>query len=412
MFERFIYGSKGTYSLIKVIGEGGMSTVWLGRDNSSGKNVAVKIAKREPTAINKLSFEKNILKNMYHEHIIHYVDEGFYGNVPFLITEFAMGECLDRIYSGNIMDIDFSLANIEKLLLAIDYIHSLNIVHRDIKPKNIMIYLNDRDYLKLIDFGTAIYYNRAGIREAVISPGGYTPPEQYKFTCSPQGDIWSAGAVLFFMLTGQHPIIDMPGYPNIKFPHPPDPSKFNRDVDEEISKIVAKAMAWEPINRFSTAREMIEALERKRIVEEIQECPILEVMGLKIKIDRPIVRFGRLERAVASTISTKSNEVIFGPRKNIIVLKNDIIYVYLRDPYNWVSRKHFEIYERSGEWYIRDLGSLNRTAVDVGTGLKEIWVGHMRPGPSIKLRRKAIIHIAYENLSSPPYIVATFKNYQ
>jgi len=400
-----IRGNKDSYSIMKILGRGGMSTVYLARGLSSNTYVALKMPKSDSTSIEKLRHEQRILSVIKHVHTVTLIDQGIYRGLPFIAIEYAAGTTLNRVCMGNPLSVEDSLARITELLLALDYIHSKNIIHRDVKPKNIII--NDIYYLKLIDFGTSIYFKDAGIREAVISPGGYTPPEQYRYTCSPQGDIWSAGAVLFFLLTGQHPIVDMPGYPSRKYRAPPNPTKFNRDVGEDLAQIIAKAMAWEPINRFSTAAEMIKAIESRKIEEVAERYPVLEIMGERIILDAPMLFFGRL-----STSATDTSSKLYGyeERKLVVEKRGDWIYVYIKDPYKWVSRRHFMIFEMNGKWYIKDLGSLNRTAIHTERGLTEIWAGYRKEGRPYILGRKALIYIAYgSSLSQPPYIVATFR---
>jgi pSer/pThr/pTyr-binding forkhead associated (FHA) protein len=85
--------------------------------------------------------------------------------------------------------------------------------------------------------------------------------------------------------------------------------------------------------------------------------------------------------------------------------------IYVFDPYRWISRRHFEIFERGGEWFFRDLGSLNRSAVLAGDRLVEVWAGYKKESAPFKLGKKAIIHIAYGNqLGNPPYLTITFKS--
>jgi serine/threonine protein kinase len=289
-----IQGGNGTYMIEEAIDRGGMSIVYLAR-GPDGRKVVVKMPNSLGTPYNKLIFERDLLKQLSHDHIVRYLDSSIVrlgsSSFPALIVEYAGGKTLEKASSGRPMDEKEAKIRLIRLLLAVDYLSSRNIVHRDIKPKNIMI-SEDLRYLKLLDLGTAAFFNAAGIREAIISPGGYTPPEQYRYTFSVQGDIWSSAAVAFFALTGQHPSIAMPGYP-YREAEPPDVRKFNRDVSDDFAKILMKGMSWNPLDRFSTAREMIEAID-KGIPAEKEEYPLIEVMGMRIKIDAHRVVFGRM----------------------------------------------------------------------------------------------------------------------
>lgn len=389
----YLQGRNGVYRLITLLGKGGMSEVWLA-DSSQGP-VAVKIAANNPTAVEKLVFEQRLLRELKHEHIIAYLDEGQHRGLPFLVMSYIKGVNLEQMVRAP-LDERGAKAAVVETLLALDYIHSRNIIHRDVKPKNILVKDGNIYSCVLIDFGTATYYNVSGIKEAVISPGGYTAPEQHNFRSSPLSDIWSAGAVLFYLLTGRHPQDAMPGYPQRPPPAPISVRRFNRDVGEELETIVRKAMAWNPSDRYLSAREMIEAIEGITPEEVEAEAPILEVMGVKIKIEASSLVFGRLTEQARGKVDVRR--------------EGDVIYVRVDDPYKWISRKHFEIFRSGGKWYIRDLGSLNRTAVQTGGKLIEVWAGPRIESRPVELGDRAVIYIAYgSSLNHQPYVVATFK---
>jgi serine/threonine protein kinase len=255
-----VKGEVSSYRVKDSIGAGGMSTVWLAVDIATNRNVVLKVPNGQGIPFHKLIFERDLLKRLSHEHLCNYIDAGIHGFLPFLAMEFAMGKTLEQAAAGKSLDEKEVKARAAEILLAVDYLHSRNIIHRDIKPKNLII--SDLEYLKLLDLGTATFFNTAGIGEAIISPGGYTPPEQFRFTSSIQGDIWSTAATCFFMLTGQNPEIVLQGYPDRRPPTSPDPRRFNHDVSNEFAQIVMKGMSFDPTERYSTAREMIEAIER------------------------------------------------------------------------------------------------------------------------------------------------------
>ncbi|MEM2550197.1 MAG: FHA domain-containing protein, partial [Nitrososphaerota archaeon] len=99
-----------------------------------------------------------------------------------------------------------------------------------------------------------------------------------------------------------------------------------------------------------------------------------------------------------------------GGEKVKVLKSGDVMEVRVQDPYNWISRRHFEIFREGGKWFIKDLGSLNRTAVHTRGSLREIWSGHRVEGPPLELGDKALIHVAYgSSLNAPPYIVVTFR---
>jgi serine/threonine protein kinase len=409
----FIQGGRGVYVVEDLIAKGGMSLVYQAR-GPDGNQVIVKLPNSLGIPYNKLIFERDLLRQLSHPHIVGYLDSAVVrlgsGALPAMITEYAKGKTLEQVASEKPMDEKEAKVRLIKLLLAVDYLSSRNIIHRDIKPKNIIV-SDDIRYLKLLDLGTAAYFNAAGINEAVISPGGYTPPEQYRYTFSIQGDIWSSAATCFFALTGKHPAAAMPGYPNMVV-EPPDVRKFNRDVSDDFAKVLMKAMEWNPLSRFSTAREMIEAIERGISAISLEEGPAIEVMGTKIKIDVHRVIVGRMPEEQLQTTMTSQGGVASIPSERIrVVREGDTMYVYVFDPYRWISRRHFEIFEKGGSWFFRDLGSLNRSAVLMGGRLTEVWAGYKRESVPFKLEERAIIYVAYGNqLGNPPYLTVTFKS--
>lgn len=402
------------YKIKSLVGKGGMSTIWLAED-PSGKEVVIKIPNEDRDSWDRLRFEANLLRILDHEHVVKYVDFIEEQNTIALVMEYAKGKNLELLTAGNPMDEKDALAKTVEMLLAIDYIHYMGIIHRDIKPKNIIVKENE-DYLKIIDFGTATYLHHTGMKCAIISPGGYTPPEQYKFMASPQGDIWSVGATLYFMLTGQHPALSMPGYPDRYCP-PPDPRAMNKDVSEETAKIVMKAMQWDPSERFSSALEMIMAIERMEIESKHdQSLPTLEIFGRKIPIETSRIIFGRFSQEdLIGTRAEQVGKLVDATDKGInikVVREGDVTYVYVYDPYRWISRNHFEIYREHDKWYIRDLGSLNRTAIYHKGDIKEVWVGYKRVSPPVEIQRGSMIYVAYGsllNVSNQAYVVITFK---
>jgi len=379
------------YKPIRPLGKGGMSQVWLATD-TQGNQVAVKIPNPDPESVKRLAFEINLLQNLQHEHIVKFINAFDTGGYPILVMEYARGNNLELSVAGKPLEEREALARAVQLLLAVDYLHSRGVIHRDIKPKNIIVG-NEKTYLKLIDLGTATFFHQAGVTESVISPGGYTPPEQFKSMASPQGDIWSVGATLYFMLTGQHPALDMPGYPDVKC-NPPNPRKWNKDISDSTVAIIDKAMRWDPTERFSSPMEMIMAIEGKA-PQPVSDVPVLEILGRSVRIEASKLIFGRGENV---------------PEGIRVVKEGDVIRVYIHDPYRWVSREHFEIFRSGNKWYLRDLGSLNRTAVRAGGVIREVWVGYKKPSPPVTLERGSIIYVAYgDSLTKPPYVVLTFK---
>jgi len=403
------------YRIRSLIGEGGMGSVWLAEDLSSGKLVVVKqpriTGKPDIDGINigKLRVEGEILQLLSHKNVVKLLDFVNIGAMPILVLEFVQGEVLERIAAGHPLEEKLAVEYTLQLLDALQYIHSLNIIHRDIRPKNMMAQNTRSHHLKLIDFGTAkLFYRQLDIPEAIISPGGYSPPEHYKLGYSPQGDIWGAGATLFYLLTGQHPLIVMGHYPHQ--PQPADPRRIRPDVSDRIAEVVIRATMPAPHQRFSTALEMKQALVgerpsayrlRPRIIVRNHEIPITSGRVILGRDDRFDFLFG------GETAENPMMRMELLEEKPTVEEKTDKLLIKLVDPGCYISRMHAEIFEESGRWYLKDLGSLNRTAILTDKGWIIIHRGHRLESQPYPLKGKDIISLAYDPKKGP-YLVITF----
>ena len=266
------------YRLVSFLGEGGMGSAWAGEDLATRNLVVVKCPKLtnnpEMDKVNaeKLQVEIDVVKLLHHQHLVQFVDAFYVENaVPLLVTNFATGNLMEKSVSGYPASESDAMTCMKDLLDATQYIHSLNIIHRDIRPKNVII--PQRDFAKstLIDFGTAkFFYRQVDTPEGIISPGGYSPPEHYRLTYSPQGDIWSLGGTLFFLITGQHPLLALGDYPNNA--RPPDPREINPKVSERVSKVIIKAMQISPSNRYVSPEEMKNVSLRNKATRTNASC--------------------------------------------------------------------------------------------------------------------------------------------
>lgn len=412
--EGSIVGSqKSRYEVMRLLDSGGMGYVWLARDLLSDEEVIIKEPKQFAAAIQKITFEVKLLSMLRHRNIVGYLDHFSLNNVSILVEEYVRGPSLhDVVKKEGPLDEVEAVFILSQLLLAADYIHSHNVIHRDIKPRNILVDEDLRpETAKLIDFGTATYYNVAGINEIVFSQGGYTAPEQYYRRPLPQSDIWSIMATGFYLLTGKDPTV-LIGQEYYKYGMraSADPGLLRRDLSDHIRRVIEKGMRWNVLDRYLTAREAFDELtgHAYRV-----DQPVLEVMGIVVPIKTPRLIFGRKPATSRGEtyIEPAGREVIADDPKKVVVIEHgDVTFVGVYDPYRWISSYHFEIAYYGGSWCIRDLGSTNRTAVITRAGIREIWVGRRTPGPCYPLEDRAIILVAYgSSINNTPYVTVVFR---
>jgi serine/threonine protein kinase len=348
----------------------------------------------------------DVLRLLAHKNIVRVIDELIIGNVPLLVLEFIQGEVLERVAAGKPLTEDQVVDLARQLLEAIDYIHSMNLIHRDIAPKNVFA----SKTLKLIDFGTAkFFYSQAAKPEAVVSPGGYTAPEQYRFASSPQGDLWSAGATMFYACTGQPPLLALGNYPHAS--NPADPWKFNRKVGETLRQMILKATQADPTRRFATAREMLMTLDKGKVSTAARTR--LVIKNEEIPLEAESIILGRMEKFERSNDSRTitpggTGALIATQDKCELVSEGNYYLLKIPDPLCYISRRHAEIFYAAGGWYVRDLGSLNKTAIYSNNSWTELWKRQGERSQPFRLSGGEWISLAYD-VKLGPYLTALFR---
>ena len=408
--QRSIIDSK--YKIVKFLAEGGMGSVWLGEMLPSNYTIVAKEPKVtgqqhvDKVNMEKLQVEGYILRLLSHKNIVRFVDMRSVSGIPILFTEFVPGENLEKLVAGRPMNEEEAVAYVVQLLDAVEYMHSMNIIHRDIRPKNLIVRTSEHS-LKLIDFGTAkFFHNQLDTPEAIIAPGGYSPPEHYHLGYSPQGDLWSVGATLFFLVTGQHPSIALPGYPNRLAT--PDTGKLKPSASDLLREVVTRALQPQPTQRFLTASEMRQRLQGAKA--EVHKNPVLIIRNQEIPIRTARVIVGRDDKfdflfSGVKDLSLRSLETLRS--KPITRGEGDKTLVKLVDPGLYISRVHVEIFEKGGAWYVKDSGSLNGSAILLETGWRVISRGHMLVGTPHQLAANNLISLGY-NERRGAYLVITF----
>jgi eukaryotic-like serine/threonine-protein kinase len=270
----------GRYELGEVLGYGGMAEVHRGRDVRLDREVAIKILRadlaRDPTFQNRFRREAQAAAGLNHPAIVAVYDtgedppaEGQDAPAPYIVMEFVEGSTLREILNaeGRLAP-ERAMQITAEVCAALDFSHRSGIVHRDIKPGNVMI--TDAGAVKVMDFGIAraLADNAATVTatQAVIGTAQYLSPEQARGEAvDARSDVYSTGCLLYELLTGHPPFTgDSPvavAYQHVR-ENPQVPSSVNSAVPPALDSIVMKALAKNPLNRYQTAAEMREDLQR------------------------------------------------------------------------------------------------------------------------------------------------------
>lgn len=261
------------YKLEDFIGQGGMSLVYRAVDIRTGHSVAIKILKSECNSdkefLERFIREAQAAGRMSHHNIVNLLDVGVEGEFRYLVLEYVSGSTLkETIQQKGQIDTETAIQIAVRILSALQHAHSKHIIHRDIKPQNVLV---DADgHIKVADFGIARMTNAYTISkgDTVVGSVHYSSPEQASGNVvEATSDIYSTGVVLYEMLTGSVPFVgDTPvsvAMQHIKTP-PPPLTDLNPNVPPAVVAVVMKALEKSPARRYQTAREMADALLKAR----------------------------------------------------------------------------------------------------------------------------------------------------
>jgi serine/threonine-protein kinase len=263
----------GRYELVSVLGKGAMGVVYEGRDPNLDRRVAIKtimVDGLSPDAAaeyeSRFRTEARSAARLQHPNIVTVYDSDRDGDIAFLVMEFVQGEDLKHhLDRGQRYGVPEALRLVQDLLSALDYAHRQGIVHRDVKPANLLMEPGGR--LKLTDFGVARITGEATRTQgSMIGTLKYMAPEQVQGQkVDARADLFSAGIVTYQLLTGVRPF---DGDNDFSIIHqvightPPAPSTVVPGLPPAFDAVIAKAMAKQREARFATAGEFAMALEQ------------------------------------------------------------------------------------------------------------------------------------------------------
>jgi serine/threonine-protein kinase len=322
------------YEILEKIGTGGMSDVYRAKDHKLNRPVAVKVLKQEfsenDNFVSKFRVEAQAAAGLMHPNIVNVYDVGDENGIHYIVMELVDGITLKRyIEKKSRLTVKEAVSIAIQVAMGLEAAHNNHIIHRDIKPQNIII--SKEGKVKVTDFGIAKAATSNTITSNVMGSVHYTSPEQARGGYSDaKSDIYSLGITLFEMLTGRVPFNgDTTVAIAIKHIQEelPSPSEFNDEIPISVEKIVLKCCQKSPDRRYQTAAELIADLKKSLITP-----------------DKDFVNLVDPDEEGATRVATEEEErSIHESRENLtdteqMRLKSEVMGEY-EDDYNYGSRK-------------------------------------------------------------------------
>jgi serine/threonine protein kinase len=367
---------KGRYKLIDERGRGSFATVYVARDIENNHIYAAKVMhvelSNDDELLARFQREAHILSSFSDPHIVRIDDYGDDNNANYIVMDYIDGQSLKYyMINDGPMEALRALNYARQIAEGLDTAYKQGVVHRDIKPQNILI--NTKDMVKITDFGLARGRETVTLTQSNVFMGTayYISPEQAESgrSADTRSDLYSVATVLFEMLTGRPPFegetaVDIV----IKHMNEKVPSicRLRPDLPMEMDTFMQKALAKAPADRFATPREFIVALEQ--LQERIQAQP--ERVGQPGGDPRPGNAGHRPPQA-----AQKEARILVLSNGESIPLRGELMVVGRKDPTlgiypeinladKTVGRRHAYLRNQQGHYTVEDLNALNKTRLN------------------------------------------------
>ncbi len=257
----------GPYQILEQIGLGGMATVYKAYQPGMNRLVALKVLPehyaRDPRFVKRFEREAQVVAKLEHRNIIPIYDYGSHNDITYLAMRYLQAGTVKDILAHGALSLNDVAKLLSDIASALDYAHSQGIIHRDVKPSNVLVdkqgnaYLTDFGIAKVLE-GTADFTG-----SSVLGTPAYMAPEQtLGKPATAQSDIYSLGVMLYEMVVGKPPFeADTPMAIALMHVHEPLPlpRKIKEDIPEAVELIILKALAKDPKDRFSSANDLARA---------------------------------------------------------------------------------------------------------------------------------------------------------
>ncbi|MBV9258670.1 MAG: protein kinase, partial [Ktedonobacteraceae bacterium] len=257
----------GHYRLVRLLGHGGFADVYLGEHIYLGTQAAIKVLNTQLTSdeIEQFRREARTIAQLEHLHIVRVLDFGVEGQRPFLVMTYAPNGSLRQHYPrGTRLPLEKIVHYIQQVADALQYAHNEKLIHRDVKPENML--LKRQEEVLLSDFGLAVVTQSSSHEEARDISGtiAYMAPEQARGKPRPASDQYALGIVVYEWLCGMRPFEG--SYQEIAVQHvltpPPSLREQHPTISPALEGVVMKALAKDPHQRFVCIKDFADALEQ------------------------------------------------------------------------------------------------------------------------------------------------------
>ena len=255
----------GKYKIIRSLGSGGFGVVYLAKDTWLNIPVAIKVPHKQSVELYKLLKEPRLQAALNHPNIVRMLAAEKTEKVFFMVMEFIKGKTLEKILEEEtIIGYEAALDYIMQIASAAEHAHANKIVHRDLRPSNIIVSYPDNK-VKITDFGTSAWLNSVPYASTRIGSPPYMAPEQFLGKATFSSDIYSIGCIFYEMLIGRPPIFDPDPFKILekaKLGKITPPRLKNNRIPKDIDTIIMKCLSIKIENRYQNPAEIMKEIAK------------------------------------------------------------------------------------------------------------------------------------------------------
>lgn len=394
----------GGYQIEAVIGQGGMATVYRAFQQQLDRWVAIKVLKRlhpqDSTFLQSFRREARAIASLRHPNILTVYDYGEEEGIPYIVMEHVPGGTLETVIDSEgmaweeVADLVFPVAR------ALAYAHTQGIIHCDVKPSNIL--LSRPDWPLLADFGLLRLHDQDAVKSGSLSgTPNYASPEQIMGErLAATSDVYSLGLILYQLITGHLPFSDVSAKSKILqrlLERPTPPSVYAPAINGDLERIVLKALARTPDERYQQMETLIAELEQlpgsDQVAAREQEPALFDKpQSTQSLSENPLTEGPHLVITGTGTVLTLpvQQEVVLGRTAPRDKNPPDVDLGPHGAVQAGVSRRHARLRYAVEGWLLEDLGSTNGTSLNMSP-LRQGHLYHVRSGDVIRCGRLMLV---------------------